>query len=230
MNVTIRVVGKAQTIANLRKYAELTGNGVETGIKEIGITTAKALASKVQPFGLTKVDKFSKSIQSQVKRAIRNANVQGASGSIESAHKSRRNQKGQVSKDLNTKGQYKAKPFDPQDRKKLGDKKALNAGLAKGAWVEAGNSLVRGFSKARGALKRINVRQEINRHIGKGNGISRDTKSGISFTIYLTNKLNYIQKTMTSGNIAAALKMGQQNGHKRLIKHIIRETKKLNKL
>jgi hypothetical protein len=230
MKIHVEIVGKAEAKAKLKEYMRLTGNGIETGIKEIGIASARALASKVQPFGLNRVGKFSNSIEKQVKRAIRNANLQGANTSIEAAHKSRRNSKGQVPKDLNTKGQYQGKPFDPQERARLGERKAKNAGLAKAAWVEAGNMLVGIVSKSRSALKKIKVKEEINRHLGKGNGWGRMSKLSLSPTIYLTNNLSYISRTMKNSHVTAALKSGLLNGYKKIDQHIKRETKKLNKI
>lgn len=230
MNVRIQIEGRREALDKLRQYAELTGNGIETGVKEIGVASAKALASKVQPFGFTKIAKFQTSIEAQVKRAIRNANVQGATGSITTAHKSRRNSKGQVSKGLNTKGKYPAAPFDPQQRAALQKQKADNAGMAKGAWIEAGNKLVTVASRSRSALKKINVTQVIMRHADKGHGTATLARSGINLTIYLTNKLSYIRRTMKDSHVAAALKSGLIKGYKRIDAHIKRETKKLSNI
>lgn len=230
MKIRVEIVERKEALAKLREYAELTGNGVEIGIKEIGIASARALASKVQPFGLKRVDKFAVSIQAQVKRAIRNANVQGDVGNIEGAHASRRNAKGQVSKDLNTKGKYPREPYNPQQRAALQKRKAENAGMAKGAWVEAGNSLVTAPSKSRRALKRIRVAQVIDRHAHSGNGKSRVLRMGINTMIWLTNRLTYIQRTMKNSHVAAALKSGMIKGYKKIDQHIKRETKRLSKI
>jgi hypothetical protein len=230
MNVKIQIEGSREALAKLRQYAELTGNGIETGVKEIGVASARALASKVQPFGFKKIDKFQASIEAQVKRAIRNANVQGATGSIANAHKSRRNSKGQVSKELTTKGRYPSAPFDPQQRAALQKRKADNAGMAKGAWIEAGNKLVTVASRSRRALKKINVTQVIMRHADKGHGMATLARSGINLTIYLTNKLSYIRRTMKNSHVQSALKSGLLNGYKRIDAHIKRETKKLSSI
>jgi len=155
ISVEIDQQSKAAAKKLLSDYARFTGNGIETGVKEIAVATAKRLAHKIQPFGFNKIEKFEKSIQSQVKRAVQNANVQGATGSIEQAHASRRNTKGQVPKSLRTQAQYKGKPFDPQLRARLQEQKAKNAGLAKASFVEAGNLLVDAPTK--GACQKIKL-------------------------------------------------------------------------
>ncbi len=90
--------------------------------------------------------------------------------------------------------------------------------------------LVSIVSKSRSALKKIKVKEEINRHLGKGNGWGRMSKLSLSPTIYLTNNLSYISRTMKNSHVTAALKSGLLNGYKKIDQHIKRETKKLNKI
>ena len=179
------------------EFQRKVGKTERESMIDLAKSSSKELAIRIQPFGISaKVGKkFEQSIQAQVHRSIKNANISTGSQNAASAHQSRRNSKGQISRSLPTSGQFKRYPIDLNDRFDLAKKKSENAGLSKGAWIAAGESLdnkkISGISKW------------IRRHSKNGFSKIDDRKSGT--IIYLTNRISYIVNSMSDSDINKSL-------------------------
>jgi len=182
----------------IKRYADKKHASGESVIMELAAECSKGLASRVQPWGLkvAKMKKFQGSIRKQASRAVKNANVVGNAATAAQAHSSRRNNQGQVPTGLRTQGQYKQKPISIQDRIDHGNRKAKVAGAAKGGWLDC----------ARKCFQRVKFpaffRQLLN------HGSFRKTGKGLNTTVFITNELDYIQKTMKPIDVATGVKQG----------------------
>jgi hypothetical protein len=198
--------------ANFKKaiadYERQIGASKRDIMIDLAKISSKELAIRVQPFGISaKVgSRFEGSIRKQVHRSIKNANIYGGSQNAVEAHQSRRNAKGQISSRLPTQGQYKRTPIDLSDRFELAKKKSLNAGLSKGAWIDAGQSL--------DGKKISGVPKWIKRHIKNGSSQIEKVRSG--FVIYLTNSISFISSAMPSSDITIALNTAYRKNLKRM--------------
>lgn len=187
-------------------FEKKVGRGVEESVVEVlGKSSGRQLAHKVPPWGLSAQagKKFEGSVAKQANRAVNAANVGAVRGSTaEQAHASARDGRGQVPKGLRTRGKRVPHPIPVGEKERLIDKKQAAAGLAKGAWIAAANSLP---GKALSGIPRW-----ISRHAGK-NGSSNVTRKGISSEVELRNELGYIQRLQSGVMVKAALKMAYQN-------------------
>lgn len=192
----------------IAEYEKKIGATERESMIDLGRISAKELAIKVQPFGISaKVGKkFEGSIRKQVHRAIKNANIHGGTQNASDAHQARRNSRGQVSGRLPTKGQFKRVPIDLDDRFELAKKKALNAGLSKGAWIDSGESL--------DGKKISGIPKWIKRHIKNGSSQIQSVRSG--FVIYLTNSISFISSVMPDSDISKALNIAYRKNLKRM--------------
>ena len=214
----------------LREYEKKTRTGIEEGIIEMSRSTARRLAHTVPPYGLTaKVGaKFMDSIGNQVDYAWYGAS-KGAfpSSSMEEAHAAARNRRGQVR-------MRKFRKFDGvNDNITVGEKEAYkrkkkkNAGIAKAGWIAAGELAISKLSLTkRGKTKKISgIPKWIRRHVSASTGVSKTERKGMSTTVSLTNKVDYIQRLHKQSEQAKAIEQGRKNGIARL-NHILNGTKR----
>ena len=208
ITVELDRASKEQFKRDIERYAKKKGAIIEDSIDELAGHIGKALASKVQPFGLkrAKMKKFELSIEKQVHRAIKNANVQGGSHSAASAHSSRRNSKGAVPRGLNVSGQYKRKPISTDDRFILADLKASRAGMAKGSLLDA----------ARKAWGGVKFPKYFNEKLNNGQAVK--TGSGFNREVTIISTLGYIRKVVTDSHIRAAIKQGYRGMSRKIQK------------
>jgi len=192
----------------IAEYERKIGKTERDAMIDLGKLSSKELAIRVQPFGVSaKVGKkFEASIQAQVHRAIKNANISGGSQNASQAHQSRRNSRGQVSRALTTGGQFRRSPIELADRFELAKQKSLNAGLSKGAWIDAGESL--------DGKKISGIPKWIRRHVKNGTSKIDQTASGI--VIYLTNQITFIVSAMSDSDINKALTTAYRKNIKRM--------------
>lgn len=206
----------------VEEYAAKTGKGLERGVKEIAMSSARRLAMKVQPFGLGKDKgaKFIANIGRQIDQAYIGVNLGAypATNSMEEAHMSqRKNGKIRPRKFRKEKGQPWLKLITQAQKEEYKRKIQKKAGRAKGAWVQAGNSLNVG--------KMSGVTDWIKRHSTSGYGGSSVTGLGFNTVVELFNKTPYLRSIQRDRDVQAALIAGRQKGFERL--EII--LKKLNK-
>lgn len=194
----------------ISKFVRIVGKTAEEGIIEIAKSAGRRLVNTVQPFGLTsaKGDKFKKSIAKQVNRSVRNANVTGMSGSAESVHRANRDSKGQVPKSLRTDGQFKRAPVPVVDTDAQIRKAQAKAGRAKGAWVEAANSL--------GGTSLKNIPVWISSNDSGGFGSSLKKGKGLRFQCSMMNRTPYLTRIQTQKSIAQSVTFGLKQGMKRM--------------
>ena len=211
----------------LEQLAELTGKGVDEGIREIGKSCAIRLTSTVQPYGTSaaKGKKFEKSIRLQVQRAWFGVNI-GAfpeTTDMRQAHYAARNSRGSVpyrqfrkEKGAKWKGLISEKDKDIYARQV-----SKKAGRAKAAWVTAGNSL--------GVGKISRIAEWIMRHVGGQYGTSTITGKGLKTAIMLNNQTPYLRTIQKDSAVATAIAQGYHNGFKRLEYLVKAEIKKLSR-
>jgi hypothetical protein len=198
IEIKIDPASKRLLDAEISRYVAKKNSDGEKAIMELGAHVAKGLAGKVQPWGLSvgKMKKYMLSIEKQANRAVKNANVMGDAGTASAAHESRRGRRGQVSKNLQTTGQYKQKPISIADRTAQAKKKAAVAGTAKGAWLHCA---VKCFSAIRiPAFFRKFLK----------NGTMSKTGNGLNTAITITNHLDYIQNAMSGDEIKSGIATG----------------------
>ena len=215
MNVSLKMDRKSKRRFEkaLSDFADHTGKSVEHGIKQIAKATGKRLAHTVQPYGTKINDKgeaFEKSIGAQVQRALINSNVTGGSRNAAREHQQRRDRRGRVPKSLVTEGSSKWSPISLGEMQDLEKKKRKNAGLAKGGWIEAADSI--------GVGKLTNIGQWIARHRSRGYGSSSIKGKGIKTKVWLTNEVPYIHKAQKDRARAQAIATGQIHGYKEIKK------------
>ena len=225
MNATVEIDKKSQRQAEriLEDFAKRAGIHVDDVINGMARSSAKNMAISVQPFGLkaTTGKKFAGSIAKQVSRAIRNANVTGRGGSAEDVHKSVRDSRGRVSRDLETSGQYKRKPVDFSERDALIKKQIGKSGRAKGAWIEAGDKVT--------GKKTTGVASWISRHRKEGYGDARKSGDGINYAVEISNKTPYIRKFQPQEMIDQSVEKGVASEMRRLERLIKKEIEKANR-
>lgn len=207
IKVSLDPVSQRGISTRLNDYKKLANKTNREITIELAKACAKEIANRVQPFGLSaKVGKaFEGSIAKQVNRAIRNAEISGDTGTAEYAHKKRRDNKGQVPRNLRMKGR-RVRSIPPEDASEIVLKKKQNAGMVKGAWIAAAESL---------GGKISGIPKWIRRHAGR-NGTS-DIKIGSNAsTVTITNTLGHARSTLSSPNLNAALKTAYNKQWKRM--------------
>ena len=219
MKITAQMVNEASFKRTLKRWGKLTGKGVEEGIKQITEATGRALASKVQPFGLSaaKGKQYQDSIIEQVKHVRYGANTGAYSGnSIEQAHESVRRY-GRVKIRHISSNKWEPK-ISKAEAESYGRKKAANAGMAKAAWIDA-------TQQATGRTMKTRIPQWIKRHVGSNHGRGYMRKSGISAEAHLQNNLNYISYTQKGRDFTSALRQGRTNALKMMMRQIDHATR-----
>jgi hypothetical protein len=192
----------------MNQYRKLLGKTKKEITIELGKACSKEIAMRIQPYGLSaKVgEKFEGSIAKQVNRATRNAELAPAAGTAKQAHKSRRNQKGQVPKSLPIRGRKRRSPFFPEGVTEIILEKKENAGMAKGAWIAAAETL---------GGKISGIPKWIRRH-ASANGSSKISASASTSTVAITNELNYAEHSINDQRLRAALKTAYKKQWKRM--------------
>lgn len=211
--VKISLTNEAEFRRMVEQYAAKTGKGLERGVKEIAMSSARALAQKVQPFGLgkDKGEKFIANIGRQIDQAYIGVNLGAypATNSMEEAHMiQRKNGKIRPRKFRKEKGQPWLKLITQAQKEEYKRKIQKKAGRAKGAWVQAGNSLNSG--------KMSGVPDWIKRHATSAYGGSVITGMGLDTVVELYNKTPYLRSIQRDRDVQAALITGRKNGFKRL--------------
>jgi len=215
--------------ADLKAFARKSQVAVAETVAIIGVEVAKELASKIQPWGLSKKvgAKYEGNILKQVQKAARWANYRGTdtSGGIAQVHAQYRNRRGSVTVDPPKRFQPKSKIIDKQELKEYAKTKQANAGIAKAAWIEAGQDIDSPLLKTRsGRTRKISVATWIGRHVGNGNGFARMIRrQWLSSSVILTNTVSYaydfggnksnVQKAIANGyrkSIGAVEKLYQK--------------------
>jgi hypothetical protein len=215
---------RARMIKTIERYAELTNQGFEEGVREIGKSSARRLAHTVQPFGLspTKGASLEESIGRQVDAVFLGVNLGAfpATSSISKAHlAARRNGKVPYRQFRKERGKPWLDLITMGQKEEYKRKVVKKAGRAKAAWVTAGNKL------KMGNLSRIP--KWISRHVGNSWGDVSFIGSGVRFTIALINKTPYLRAIQPDSQIKKALKQGMINGYKRMEIIIKKKTKHL---
>ncbi len=214
MKLDFKITGQSETIQLIRKFEKLTGKGVEDGIREMALSTARQLAIKVQPYGISdkgKGKKFVENIEKQVTQVFIGVNLgqYSETSNLRSAHRSNRN-RGRIRGDKITKqpGQRWKNVIDRGQLERVTTDQQAKAGRAKAAWLTAGNSL--------GVGRASKIGKWIDRHIGKGYGGHNMLGRGIRAVVQLYNNTTYLTGPQKNKDVAAALKLGRANAIKRM--------------
>jgi len=219
MKITAQMVNEASFKRTLKQWGKLTGKGVEEGIKQITEATGRALASKVQPFGLSaaKGDAYQESIMDQVYHVRYGVNVGKFQGnSIRQAHEAAR-KRGRIYVYHIVSDTWEPK-ISKAEAESYGRRKAANAGMAKAAWIDA-------TQQATGRTMKTRIPQWIKRHVGSNHGRGYMRKSGISAEAHLQNNLNYISYTQKGRDFTSALRQGRTNALKMMMRQIDHATR-----
>lgn len=189
------------------KWGRKTGKGIEEGVIELASASGRQLAQKLPPFGLSAAigQKFQGSIGKQVNRAVSAGNVAGKSGSAAQIHTGFRDSKGQVPKGLKDRGQFHREPVPVGEKERLIDKKQAAAGIAKGAWVHAVETMGKKLS---------GIARWIRRHASRGQSTIR--RKGFSTEVTLTNTVPWVQNVQTPAMVKSALQTAYRNTIKRM--------------
>jgi hypothetical protein len=211
--IEIDRASRAKMEKAIEKFVRVVGKTAEEGITQIAKSAGRQLVHTVQPFGITsaKGEKFHKSIAKQVNRAVRNANIEGVAGGAASVHHQRRDSRGQVPRELPTEGRFKRDPIAVGDKEAHIRKAQAKAGRAKGAWVEASDSL--------GGTKLSNIPKWISSNNNGGYGSSSKSGEGLKFKCELKNETPYLTRIQTQKSIAQSVVHGLKKGLKRM--HIL---------
>jgi hypothetical protein len=194
-----------------------------TAMKELGKACAKEIAHNIQPIGLSKKvgDKIKLNITKQVHTAISDANRTPGSGNAASEHQSRRNSRGRVpnARELakGNKDIYARSPIELSDRFALITKKTENAGMAKGAWIAAGEAL--------DGKQMSKIPKWLRMHVKHGDATVDVGRKGTDITLH--NKISYISKVQMYGTIGQILRVAYK---KQLTRINITLNKKRNKI
>jgi hypothetical protein len=206
-----------QLVESSRK---VVGMQAREAVAIIGFHTGVKLASRIQPFGFKRMEKSEASVGKQVWRAVKNAQIEGDATSASHAHNSRRNKKGQVPKTLKTTGQYKQSPLPASQVMAQAEYAQKRVGIAKASWIESANNI---------GIGNFSVPPIIQRHIGKGNGISHFSFSLINPTLVMTSRIPYMRSLIKNGVIAGALKNGRVSAMKYMEKNLKKAMRQLER-
>jgi hypothetical protein len=219
IQVRISPAQERQLEKELKKVADKSRSGIAETVAIIGLSVSKELASKIQPWGLAKSkgEKYKLSILIQVQKAARWANYKGTEGDIATVHELYRNPRGSVTVRPPRTFQPKSKIIDKQKKLDYAKTKQEKAGIAKAAWIEAGESIDSPLLKGRKSKKtRISVGEWIRRHASNGNGYSKMIKRRwLSSSVLITNAVSY---AYSFGNNKSNVQRAINDGYKKSIK------------
>lgn len=225
INVELDRESKRAMEATLQQFAKLTGKGVEDGVKEIALSSARRLAMTVQPYGVgsAKGAKFIESIGMQVDAAYLGTNL-GAfppTGSMAQAHRNaRRNGKVPYRQFRKEKGKPWLGLITQAEKEQYKRTVQRKAGRAKAGWVSAAEGL--------GVGKMSGIAKWIRRHVPSGYGTHSLSGSGLKLEVTLDNKTPYLSAIQKDRDVQKALRDGLQNGFRRLQIVVEKQLKKLS--
>jgi hypothetical protein len=225
INIELDKESRRAMEATLQQFADLTGKGVETGVKEIALSSARRLAMTVQPYGVgsAKGAKFIESIGMQVDAAYLGTNLGAfpATGSMAQAHRNaRRNGKVPYRQFRKEKGKPWLGLITQAEKEQYKRTVQRKAGRAKAAWISAAESL--------GVGKMSGIAKWIRRHVPSGYGAHSLAGSGLKLEVTLENKTPYLSAIQKDRDVQKALSDGLKNGFRRLEIIVEKQLKKLS--
>jgi hypothetical protein len=205
------------------EYRKMFGKTFEDIGIEVGKLAAKEIASSTQPFGLSSAvgKKYAASIIAQANRAIKAAQVDGVSGDAAAMHDAKRDRRGRVPKGLRTRAQYKRQPVPIDERLAHAKKKAENAGMAKGAWIAAGEA-IDGKQISR-------IPKWIRKHVKHGGAKIEKRHRSMNYDVEITNELSYVTDKDFGAEIPKAIKRAYKGIWFRMRKLVKDTTDKANR-
>jgi hypothetical protein len=212
VSATISDKDMSYFLGRMDEYEKEMEKDVGEAMKELGKACAKELAHNIQPLGLSKKvgGKMKANIKKQVHTAISDANRTPGSGNAASEHQSRRNRRGRVpnAKELTSgnKDIYARSPIELSDRFALATKKAENAGMAKGAWIGAGEA-IHGKQMSK-------IPKWLRMHVKHGDATVDVGRKGTDITLH--NKISYISKVQMRSTIGQILRVAYRKQLKRI--------------
>jgi hypothetical protein len=207
----------------LLDFSKMVNRSVEEGIKDIARSSVRRLIHTVRPYG-TKENigtLFKKNIAAEIEYVFFGTNhgwLPKAS-SMKGAHEAQRRNGNVKMRRIRSGGRYE-ELISIGEREAYIHRKQANAGIAKGAWLEAGNDI--------GGPKVSKMGKWISRHATKGNGKAIPSGDGLNFNIELQNNVPYIDDIQTEYDLEKAAADGMKNGLNRMIKIIKKAEEKAN--
>jgi hypothetical protein len=207
----------ASAVAYLGEYRKLYGKTGEDIAKNLGRSAAKELANYTHPWGLKSAvgKKFEQNIMKQAHRALKAGNIAGAPGGAAQVHEAARDKDGRVPKGLKTFGQFKRAPIELPERMRYTEDKSKQAGISKGAWIAAGESL--------GGPKISGIPKWIRRHVKNGSGTISKGRDGAEVT--LSNDLGFV----TGRKFESAVKPALAKAYKSQLSYMRNMVKRFEK-
>lgn len=210
MKVDFKLEGVDSTKALLRLYEKHVGKGVADGVKDMAMSSARSLAMRIQPYGLSQKvgNGFEKSIARQVDfaaYAVRTGQAFGATSLEEGHDKLRRNGRIKLRRIRQAKV---VNPIPQGEVEQFKRKKVAMAGRAKGGWGDCVIKLGGKLSGFGGWIKR-----HVKGGWGEVSGVGTDVITMVNLTPYLTGP----QKDK---DVRYALAQGRKNGLKFIAKQI----------
>jgi hypothetical protein len=223
MKVTVKTDFKSQKeIADLLDSAAKVMNvKTQEFVSIVAKSTAQRLSHKIHPIGYKNMEKFEKSIASQVFKAMHNAIREGDMRTGGQAHQSRRNTRGQVPKGIVTTGRYQRAPYTEAEFIEAAKRKQDNAGLAKASFVDAGEKV--------GIGKFKDIPNVVRRHVRSGHGFATTSFSPFRPEIVIGSKITYIRRLLSNSKIATALREGRVNALKYLEREVAKTYKQMER-
>lgn len=208
----------------LLDFSAHVNRSVEEGIKDIARSSARRLIHTVRPYGTKESvgTLFKKNIAAEIEYVFHatNAGELPESANMKSAHEAQR-RKGNV-RILRVRSQsgYRQR-ISISDREAYIHRKQANAGIAKGAWLEAANKI--------GGPKISKIGKWISRHANGGKGKVTESGKGLKFSVEMQNNVSYIEDIQTEYDVEKAAADGMKNGLNRMIKIIKKAEEKANR-
>lgn len=198
-------INESEFKKTLRQYSKAVGVGLEDAVEKAAESSAKALASKMRPYGLSakKGQDFQDNIAEQIRHVRYGVNVGAYRGSsIEAAHENQRKQ-GRV-RIRKVRGSGWDNTISEGEMHSYTRKKQAQAGIAKAGWFAA-------FVQA--ARRRLSRKPAkwISRHIQNKYGNGRKTNKGLSVEYQMENTVPYIHEAQKPQEVASALRQGRKN-------------------
>jgi len=210
----------------IEQFVAATGKGAEEAIEIMAFSAGRRLINTVQPYGLKGGKKFEENIARQINQVFIATNLgqYGEQRDIRAAHNTRR-RNGRVSpagKITKVKGEKWKGVISESEKDRYVRDQQEKAGQAKGAWVEAINSI--GKSNISG------IPAWIKRHASSGFGKSRKEGEGLKTKITIINETPYMTTRMQKPqDLMKAAQDGFANGMRRLSQLAAKAEEKANK-
>jgi len=202
----------------LKRFVKRTGTGIEDGVKMIAETSARALATKIRPYGLAaKIGRqFQESIAEEIRHVRYGVNVGAYQGSsIEAAHESLR-RRGNV-RMRRVGGNYWQPKISEGDAQAYTRRKQRNAGMAKAGWFSAAVD-------ATGRKMKRKPARWVARHMGSKTGRGYLRRRGAKTQVELHNTVPYLDEAQDPREIQLGLEAGRRGALKHMRKTIDKAT------